>query len=303
MNKETAVGCEVLSAFQSKIEAKTAQVGIIGLGYVGLPLALLFARDGFTVSGFDLDPNKVTMLAAGRELHSPYPATVIAEHVEQKRFKATTDFSHLRDMDAILICVPTPLDAHREPDLSFVRDTAEAIAPHLRRGQLVVLESTTYPGTTEEVVLPILEKSGLRCPVSPYATDGREVTAGEEREADFLLAFSPEREDPGNKQFQTQQVPKVVGGSQRLQCAGGAGALCAGFRKNPSGQFHARCGDDQDSGEHLSLRQHRARQRTEAALPADGYRHLGSDRGRQDQALWLHRLLSGSGLGRPLHSH
>jgi UDP-N-acetyl-D-glucosamine dehydrogenase len=132
--------------------------------------------------------------------------------VEQKRFEATTDFAHLQDMHAILICVPTPLDSHREPDLSFVRGTAEAIAPHLRRGQLIVLESTTYPGTTEEVVLPILESSGLQCPVSSYSTNGLEVTAGEEQEADYLLAFSPEREDPGNKQFQTHQVPKIIGG-------------------------------------------------------------------------------------------
>jgi UDP-N-acetyl-D-glucosamine dehydrogenase len=212
MNKETAVGCEVLSAFQSKVDARAARVGIIGLGYVGLPLALLFAREGFTVSGFDLDPDKVAQLRRGESYIRHIRATTIAEHVEQKHFEATTDFAHLRDMHAILICVPTPLDSHREPDLSFVRGTAEAIAPHLQRGQLVVLESTTYPGTTEEVVLPILERSGLRCPVSSYTTDGLEVTAGEERQADFLLAFSPEREDPGNQQFQTHQVPKVVGG-------------------------------------------------------------------------------------------
>ena len=212
VNKGTVVTCEILATFQSKVEAKTAQVGVIGLGYVGLPLALLFARNGFAVSGFDLDPSKVTMLQRGESYIRHISESVIAEHVDKKRFKATTDFSHLREMDAILICVPTPLDHHREPDLSFVRNTAEVITPYLRRGQLVVLESTTYPGTTEEDVLPILEKSGLHSPISPYVTDGRNVTGSEGQEVEFLLAFSPEREDPGNKQFQTQQIPKIIAG-------------------------------------------------------------------------------------------
>jgi UDP-N-acetyl-D-glucosamine dehydrogenase len=212
VNKGTVATCEILATFQSKVEAKTAQVGVIGLGYVGLPLALLFARNGFAVSGFDLDPSKVTMLQRGESYIRHISDIDIAEHVHRKRLQATTDFSHLREMDAILICVPTPLDAHREPDLSFVRNTAEVITPHLRRGQLVVLESTTYPGTTEEVVLPILEKSGLHCLISPYVTDGREVTAGQGQKVDFLLAFSPEREDPGNKQFQTHQIPKIIAG-------------------------------------------------------------------------------------------
>ena len=203
---------EWVAAFQSKIEARKAQVGIIGLGYVGLPLALLFADNGFTVWGFDVDPHKVAQLERGKSYIKHISEAAIAEHVQRKRFKATTDFSRLRGMDAILICVPTPLDTHREPDLTFVRDTAESISPHLQRGQLVVLESTTYPGTTEEVMLPILERSGLRCPVRSYVTDGREGICGDESETDFLVAFSPEREDPGNKQFKTQQVPKVIGG-------------------------------------------------------------------------------------------
>jgi len=211
-NKGIGAKSGTLAAFHSKIEAKTARVGIIGLGYVGLPLALLFAENGFAVCGFDVDPHKVSLLERGKSYIKHISETVIAEHVHRERLKATTDPSRLREMDAILICVPTPLDAHREPDLSFVRDTAESITPHLRRGQLVVLESTTYPGTTEEVVLPILEKSGLHCPVKPYATDGREVTPGDEPQTDFLVAFSPEREDPGNKEFKTQQVPKVIGG-------------------------------------------------------------------------------------------
>ncbi len=211
-NQGIVGGSELLAAFQSKIEAKTAPIGIIGLGYVGLPLALLFAGSGFAVCGFDVDPHKVNVLEGGKSYIKHIPEAVIAEHVHGNRLKATTDFSLLREMDAILICVPTPLDAHREPDLSFVRDTAASITPHLRRGQLVVLESTTYPGTTDEVVLPILEKSGQRCPVSSYATDGSAVTSAKEAESDFLVAFSPEREDPGNKQFKTYQVPKVIGG-------------------------------------------------------------------------------------------
>jgi len=211
-NHGAAGTTEVLSAFRSKIDAKTAQVGIIGLGYVGLPLALLFADRGFTVCGFDVDPQKVETLARGKSYIKHIPEGVIAGHVQGKRLKATADFSHLREMDAILICVPTPLDSHREPDLSFVRDTAESIQPHLRRGQLVILESTTYPGTTEEVVLPILQKSGLHCPVVPYGMHGRDIESDVEPEGDFLVAFSPEREDPGNKQFKTHQVPKIVGG-------------------------------------------------------------------------------------------
>lgn len=211
-NKDSIRTTEIFAAFRSKIEAKTAQVGIIGLGYVGLPLALLFADRGYGVCGFDVDPEKVNQLMQGKSYIKHISEAVIANHVQGKRLKATTDFSHLREVDAVLICVPTPLDAHREPDLSFVRDTAMSIQPNLRRGQLVILESTTYPGTTEEVVLPILEKSGLRCPVVPYGLDGRELGAVNEPEADFLVAFSPEREDPGNKQFRTHQVPKIVGG-------------------------------------------------------------------------------------------
>ena len=212
INRETAIASEAVLALQSKFHEKTAQVGVMGMGYVGLPLALLLARRGFRATGFDIDSAKVEKLQRGESYIGHMPGSTIAEQLAQKHFRATCDFAALREMDALLICVPTPLDYHREPDLSFVRDTAEAITPHLRRGQLVVLESTTYPGTTEEVVLPILERSGLRCPVLPYATDGCTVQAEECGETDFLLAFSPEREDPGNKQFQTHQIPKVIGG-------------------------------------------------------------------------------------------
>jgi UDP-N-acetyl-D-glucosamine dehydrogenase len=200
------------TTFSAKVHSKTAHVGVIGLGYVGLPLGLLFARNGLPTTGFDIDPAKVEKLSKGESYIRHIPASAITEAVRNGGFGATTDFARLEEMDAILICVPTPLDAHREPDLSFVRNTVESVTPHLRRGQLVVLESTTYPGTTQEVVLPILEKSGLSCPILPYSTDGSRISTPPQPSGDFLVAFSPEREDPGNTQFQTHQVPKVVGG-------------------------------------------------------------------------------------------
>jgi UDP-N-acetyl-D-glucosamine dehydrogenase len=184
---------------------KDIKIGIIGCGYVGLPLALRFADVGQRVTGFDTDQEKIAKLNAGQSYIQHIPADKIKQHVQGKRFDATTDFTRLREMDAVLICVPTPLDERREPDLSYVEKTAQAIAPNLQRNQLIVLESTTYPGTTEELVLPILEKGGLKCPLARGA--GSENVA-----TDFYLAFSPEREDPGNKQFGLAQIPKVVGG-------------------------------------------------------------------------------------------
>jgi UDP-N-acetyl-D-glucosamine dehydrogenase len=184
---------------------KGLQVGIVGCGYVGLPLALRFAEAGHRVLGFDTDPAKVRMLNAGQSYIQHIPAENIQRFVDCEHFAATGEFARAAEADAVLICVPTPLDERREPDLTYVEQTARAIAPHLRRGQLVVLESTTYPGTTDELVRPILEQSGLRCPVSEGA-GARDVAT------DFYLAFSPEREDPGNRQFGLAQIPKVVGG-------------------------------------------------------------------------------------------
>jgi UDP-N-acetyl-D-glucosamine dehydrogenase len=184
---------------------KGIRVGIIGCGYVGLPLALRFADVGQQVTGFDLDPHKVRMLNAGESYIQHISADKIRQHHAAKRLEATTDFAQLREMDAVLICVPTPLDERREPDLSYVENTAREIAPNLQRNQLIVLESTTYPGTTEELVLPILEQGGLRCPVDRGAS-GKSVAT------DFYLAFSPEREDPGNQKYGLAQIPKVVGG-------------------------------------------------------------------------------------------
>jgi UDP-N-acetyl-D-glucosamine dehydrogenase len=176
------------------IEGKTARVGVIGLGYVGLPLLLEFNRGGYPVLGFDIDRDKVARLKRGESYIAHIAQARIEAALEGGRFDATSDFARLAEADAILICVPTPLTPQREPDLSYIEKTADAIAARLRPGQLVVLESTTYPGTTEEVVRPRLEATGLKV------------------EADVFLAFSPEREDPGNSQYSTRTIPKVVGG-------------------------------------------------------------------------------------------
>jgi len=188
---------------RAKIEARSARVGIIGLGYVGLPLALLFNEERFPVTGFDVDTKKVATLSEGGSYIYRIPPTDI-ETARTRGFSATGDYAHLAEMDAIVICVPTPLTAAREPDLSYITATAEAIAPHLRAGQLVVLESTTYPGTTEEVLLPILEnknRGGLKA-----------ARRGETGGDMFFVAFSPEREDPGNDTVARRDIPKVVGG-------------------------------------------------------------------------------------------
>lgn len=182
------------SELSSRIASREARVGVIGLGYVGLPLALLFEERGFRVTGFDVDPTKPSALARGESYIRHIGKQRVAQAFARGRIEATTAFDRLAECDAILVCVPTPLGRHREPDLSFVRQTADEIARRLRPGQLVVLESTTYPGTTREELLPRLESGGLAC--------GR----------DFFLAFSPEREDPGNRSFNTQTIPKVVGG-------------------------------------------------------------------------------------------
>ncbi len=179
---------------REKIELRTARVGIVGLGYVGLPLAETFAWGGYPVLGFDIDEEKVARLKRGQSYIGHICSDRVAELVGSGRFDATTDPSRFAEVDCIVICVPTPLTEAREPDLSYIVNTGRSIAPHLRAGQLVILESSTYPGTTEEVLRPILEENGL--------------VAGQ----DFFLAYSPEREDPGNRDFATRNIPKVVGG-------------------------------------------------------------------------------------------
>jgi UDP-N-acetyl-D-glucosamine dehydrogenase len=176
------------------ITNKQAHVGVIGLGYVGLPLLVEFAAKGFRATGFEVDEAKAKQINAGSSYIGDVPSRKLKEVVDAKRLRATTDFDHLNDCDAIIICVPTPLRKTKEPDVSYILAAAEEITKRLRRGHLIILESTTYPGTTDEVLLPMFEEKGLKL------------------DEDFLLAFSPERVDPGNPNFLTHNIPKVVGG-------------------------------------------------------------------------------------------
>ena len=195
----------------SRIEKRSARIGVIGQGYVGLPLALVFVEAGFPVVGFDVDERKIEALGRGESYIKHIGPDRVAAAVAGGRFSATSDFDGLASCDVVIICVPTPLGQHREPDNSSVHATAREIAKRLRPGQLVVLESTTYPGTTSDEVLPILEQSGLECP------------------RDFLLAFSPEREDPGRKDFTTKSIPKIVGGVNPASTEAAAALYAAGL--------------------------------------------------------------------------
>ena len=202
------------SELKTKIEQRQARIAVIGMGYVGLPLALLYSEQGFRVTGFDIDERKVSTLNAG----GSYIFRITVPEIQRARsqgLSATSDYSQLRQMDAVIICVPTPLNEYHEPDLSYITGTAESIAPHLQPGQLVILESTTYPGTTEEVLIPILEKGNKQALKASRgdATNGKS----------FFVAFSPEREDPGNQTVARRDIPKVVGGldqtASELACA------------------------------------------------------------------------------------
>jgi len=204
MASSTGNRSKTLDQTLARIQSRTAKIGIIGLGYVGLPLALLFNEAGFPVTGFDIDPEKVKALNNGRSYIYRIPQTEIAA-AAAKGFWATDEYNHAHEMDAIIICVPTPLNEYHEPDLSYIRDTAKAIAPHVRAGQLIVLESTTYPGTTEEVLVPVLE-AGNKAKLKAARTDQDDPAST------FLVAFSPEREDPGNDTVARKDIPKVVGG-------------------------------------------------------------------------------------------
>jgi UDP-N-acetyl-D-glucosamine dehydrogenase len=270
------------------------KVGIIGCGYVGLPLALRFAEAGHKVTGFDTDPKKVSMLNAGKSYIEHIQQNKIQQFVNSKHFGATTDFEKLKECDAIIICVPTPLDERREPDLSYVEQTALSIQPNLQKGQLVVLESTTYPGTTEELVLPILEKNGFSC----------KIAVGPQNEnipCDFFLAFSPEREDPGNKQYGLAQIPKVVGGINPPSTRA-ALALYAQVVAKVVPVSSTRAAEMAKLLENIfPLREYRAGERAENAQPAHEYRYLGSHRCGRHQALRIYAFLSGSWLRRTLH--
>ena len=195
MSTEDASAKALAERFLSGIESRETLVGIVGLGYVGLPLALTFLERGFRVLGFDVDPSKIEALEAGESYIKHLGTERIAKAAKDERFAVTTDFARLAEPDAVLIAVPTPLTKQREPEMKYVVQTSEVLSKHLRKGQLAVLESTTYPGTTDDLMCGILEEgSGLKCGV------------------DFFLAYSPEREDPGNANFDTATIPKVVGG-------------------------------------------------------------------------------------------
>ena len=194
------------SSLKSKIEAREAKVAIIGMGYVGLPLALLYCEQKFPVTGFDIDERKVKTLTEGGSYIYRIPAEEI-KSARSRGFQATSEYPRLQQMDAIIICVPTPLNEYHEPDMSYITNTAHAVAPHLRAGQIVILESTTYPGTTEEVLVPILEqenKLGLKASKKGAASEN-----------EFWVAFSPEREDPGNTTVARHDIPKVIGGCDK----------------------------------------------------------------------------------------
>jgi UDP-N-acetyl-D-glucosamine dehydrogenase len=184
----------IAASLIERIQNRKARVGVIGLGYVGLPLAVEFARSGFVTTGIDVDTRKINAINEGRSYVGDVPASVVSELTQAGRLSATADVSRVSELDTINICVPTPLRKTKDPDMSFIVAAVESVATYLRPGMLVILESTTYPGTTEEVVQPLLEASGLKAGV------------------DFFLAFSPERVDPGNPTFSTRNVPKVVGG-------------------------------------------------------------------------------------------
>lgn len=197
------VKSSAFSELQSKIQDRKAQVAVIGLGYVGLPLALLFCEQKFTVTGFDIDKKKVNLLEGGKSYIYRIPETEI-QLAKERGFSATADYSLISQMDVIIICVPTPLNDHHEPDMSYITSTLTSVAPHIRAGQLLILESTTYPGTTEEIMVPILEgKNAFGLKAHRDRMEGANV---------FSVAFSPEREDPGNDTIARRDIPKVIGG-------------------------------------------------------------------------------------------
>ncbi len=244
----SAVPTTTIAELKSKVEARQTRVAVIGLGYVGLPLALLYTEQRFPVTGFDIDERKVSTLAKG----GSYIYRIAVEEIQEARakgFSATSDYARLKEMDAIIICVPTPLNEYHEPDLSYITDTAHAIAPHLRAGQLVILESTTYPGTTEEVLVPILEKenkAGLKAARSGAPTG-----------SEFYVAFSPEREDPGNQTVARRDIPKVVGGLEPQTSELAAALYGAIFNRVVPSFFSGGRGNDQAARKHLPLREHR----------------------------------------------
>ena len=238
-----ATDAGIAARLRREIISRRARIGVIGQGYVGLPLSVAFGDAGFDVLGFDVDPGVVAAINAGRSHIPDVSAASIEQLVADGFFRATQEMAELGQVDAIVICVPTPLSKTRDPNISYVIAAADQVTRALRPGQLVILESTTYPGTTRDVVLPRLLQSGLR--------------AGE----DFFLAFSPERVDPGNAQYGIKNTPKVVGGLDAALDGSGRAALPTGDRDDRPGLLARGGGDGQAAREHLPLGQHRAGQR------------------------------------------
>ena len=260
------------------------KIAIIGLGYVGLPLSLQFARSGVTVLGLDIDSAKVESLNGGRSYIKHISAETIAAAVAAKTFSASGDFSRIREVEAAIICVPTPLNKNREPDISYIVETGKAIAPHLAKGTLVVLESTTYPGTTDEDLREVLEA-------------GSKLKAG----TDFHLAFSPEREDPGNAQSQVGNIPKVIGGFTPA-CLERAQALYGRAIKTIVPVSSCRAAEATKLLENIFRSVNIALvNELKLVYGAMGIERLGSHPGGPDKTVWLHGLLSRSRFGWTLH--
>jgi len=270
------------------------KVAIIGCGYVGLPLALRFAEAGHKVTGFDTDPEKVRMLNAGKSYIEHIQQTKIQQFVNSRHFNAVTDFSKLAEADAIIICVPTPLNEYREPDLSYVETRRSPFNRTSSAGNWSFSNPPPIPAPPRNSSSRFWNRAAS---VAPSLT-GPE---NENMPLDFFLAFSPEREDPGNKQYGLAQIPKVVGGINPPSGPRGDFSLRSGRCSCRSRQHYSRRGNGQATRKHLPMRQHRSGQRTETSLPAHGRGRLGSDRRRLHQALRLHAVLSGAWTRRPLH--
>jgi UDP-N-acetyl-D-glucosamine dehydrogenase len=263
------------------IDEKRARIGVVGLGYVGLPLLLEFVGAGFGAIGFEVDQGKADQINSGASYIPDVDSRTVSKLLESKLLAATTDFTSLADCDAIIIAVPTPLRKTKEPDISYILAAAKEIQQRLRRGQLIILESTTYPGTTDEVLLPILEETGLTL------------------DEDFLLAFSPERIDPGNSEFKTHNIPKVVGGVT-IDSTEAAASLYAQIVNEVHSVSSARVAEAAKLLEN-TFRAVNIGMANEMARLCYAL-NIGSDSGRGDQAFRLHALLSRSGNWRSLYS-
>jgi len=228
-----------------KIKNRQAAIGVIGLGYVGLPLVIEFCKAGFSVIGLDIDKNKINQLSQGKSYIKHIQDESIRLLTKNGNFRGTTDFSLVKELDCVLICVPTPLKKNRDPDMSYILATAREIAPHITKGQLIVLESTTYPGTTREVLAPELEA-------------GSSLKADQ----DFHLAYSPEREDPNNKNFTTATIPKVIGADTPKSLEITDALYSSIIQKNRSGFKHQSCRGNKVDGKHFSSGKYCPCQRT-----------------------------------------